>query len=338
MYVRATAKMVADRAGVSPTTVSRVLNGKVEAISEMTADRVREAAEALDYRPNSLAVSLRKGSTATIGLIIPDIADAYFHQIARAVEDAARPEGFAVILCNTDREPERELFYLDTLREQQVAGVVFAGGGVNDDEHLRGRDWAGANVVLIGPHNLELPSIGVDNRAASIAAVHHLSEQGCTRIACIGGQPRWAIHQVRLEGLRQGLADIGEELDPELLWLGDFGLESGYDSVDAAMENGREFDGIVAFNDNAALGAIKALRKHGRSIPGDVAVIGFDDLPIATVVEPQLSSISFPRREFGETAARLIIQMARHEDVEAPGLFPFELKARASSLVAGVPA
>jgi LacI family transcriptional regulator len=289
-------------------------------------------ARALDYRPNSLAVSLRKGSTATIGLIIPDISDAYFHQIARGVEDAARGEGYLVIFCNTDRESAKELLYFDTLLEKQVDGVIFAGGGVDEDEHLRGHRWAGAKIVVIGPHRLDVPHVAVDNRAAGAAAVEHLAEQGCRRIAVAGGQPNWLVHQVRLEGVHAGLAAAGLPVHPELMWLGDFRLESGYEVVDQALRDGLDFDGLIAFNDYSALGAMQALRTHGRAIPDDVAVVGFDDLPMSTLVDPQLTSISFPLREMGEAAARLIIQASRDGDVFEPALFPFELRARGSSL------
>lgn len=331
-YKRATARTVAERAGVSTSTVSRVLNGKLEAISEKTATRVREAAATLGYRPNSLALSLRHGITRTIGLIIPDISDAYFHQLARGVEDSARAEGYVVIFCNTDRDPAEELRSLDILRDKEVDGIIFAGGGVDDDRHLDNREWAGAKVVLLRPHVQRFPSVGVDNRAASIAAVEHLAAQGCRRIACIGGQPNWLIHQVRFEGFRRGLLDVGLELHNELVWASDFRFESGYDAAQLALADGLEFDGLVSFNDYAALGAMQVLRSRGRAIPDDVAVVGFDDVHAARWVDPKLSSIAFPVREIGEAAAQLVLRMARGESVTDPELFPFELKVRASSL------
>ena len=220
-----------------------------------------DAARDLDYRPNSLAISLRKRSTKTIGLLVPDISDSYFHKVARAVEDTAHSAGYTVILCNTDRLPLKEVEYVDLLGEKQVDGIIFAGGGIGNDRHLAGHIWPGARVVVIGPHRMHVPSIRVDDEGAIAAAVAHLVEQGCRHLACIGGEPSWLIHRERMKGFLRGLRENDLDLDRSLVWRGDFGLDAGYSAVRHALNRRLHFDGLVAFNDYSALGAAKALRE-----------------------------------------------------------------------------
>lgn len=327
-----TVRTVAARAGVSITTVSRVLNGTAVAVTEETRRRVLEAAQELNYRPNSLAISLRKGITRTIGLIVPDISDSYFHLLARGVEDTAQAEGYTVVFCNTDRRPEKERGYVEILREKQVDALIFAGGGINYDRHLKDVIGPGAKVVVIGPHSLPYPAVGVDNRAAIAAAIKHLAEQGCRRIACVGGRSDWMIVQIRSEGYRDGLREAGLAEDPRLVWESGFTVAAGEQAVAQALEAGLDFDGVVAFNDYSAVGAMRALKARGRHVPDDVAVVGCDDIPLARLVEPQLTSLAFPLYEFGAQAMRMVLEMAAGGDPPASMVFPFQLEIRSSSL------
>jgi LacI family transcriptional regulator len=328
---RPTVKTVAELAGVSTTTVSRVLNGKSQELSEATRQRVHEAARVLGYRPNSLAVGLRKQTTRTIGLMVPDIGNSYFHQLARGAEDTAMQAGYATIFCNTDRRPEKEITYIDLLSDKRVDGIIFTGGGVNGDSHVSERLRPDAKVVTIGPHRLPFPSVGVDDRAAIATAVEHLASQGCRDIACIGGTPGWLIHEERLEGFRRGLTHAGMPFQESLLWLTDLTHNEAKTAIDRAVAQDLRFDGLIAFSDVAAVGAMRALREHGVSIPGDVAIVGCDDTTLSTLVEPQLSSIAFPVYEFGAEATRMIIAMAENKSVEQHVEFDFELHVRASS-------
>jgi LacI family transcriptional regulator len=328
---RPTVKTVAEQAGVSSTTVSRVLNGKADSFTESTKQRVFDAVRELDYRPNSLAVGLRKSTTRTIGLVIPDIANAYFHQIARGAEDTAMALGYTVIFCNTDRLVEKELLCLDVLTDKRVDGIIFTGAGINNDRHVADRLSASANVVTIGAHRLPFPSIGVDDRAAIAAAVAHLAEQGRQKIACIGGQASWLLHQERFAGYRDGLRKAGIRFRRELAWNSDLTLSSGQEVMEQAIVSGLDFDAIIAFDDYAALGAMRALRQHGIKVPTDVAVIGCDDLSISELVEPPLSSIAFPVYEFGAAAVRIIVAKSEGKHSGESMQFPYEIRARASS-------
>ena len=329
---RVTVRMVAERAGASITTVSRVLNSVPVAISASLRQRVLKAARDLDYRPNALAVSLRKGGvTKTIGLLIADISAPYFHVLTRGIEDAAQAAGYTVVLCDTDRDPGKELRYLDVLYRKQVDAIIFAGGGVDKDRHLRGRNWGPVKVVAVGPHTLPFPRVEVDNHAAIAAAVGHLAEQGCRRIACISGQRNWLISEVRREGFRQGLLAAGLAIDEQLELESSFSLESGEASTKRALDAGLAFDGLVAFTDEGAIGAMRALKAAGLRVPEDVAVVGCDDTRISPLVEPPLSSIAFPLRQMGAVAVEMILAMNAGLAVEDRH-FPFEMRLRASSL------
>lgn len=323
---------VARRAGVSATTVSRVLSGKVDTISEATRERVLAAAGELGYRPNQLAVSLRTRHTGMVGLLVGDITDGYFHTIARGVEDTARSGGFHVILCNTDRNPSRERRYVELLEEMRCDGIIFAGAAVDNDHHLQGRRWRDLAVVLIGAHDLPFPTLEVDNRGAITAAVLHLTQQGCRRIACLGRHPGWEVSESRLDGYRAGLVSAGLTVEPDLEWDGDFTFESGVTAVQHALQANVLFDGLVAFNDYAALGAIQALREAGRRIPDDICVIGCDDLPIAGMVSPPLSSVALPVLELGRSAMRMLIDLVSGREVPRRVSHTYALRARESSL------
>lgn len=329
---KVTIRTVAALAGVSLTTVSRVLNGKADTISAETRERVLETARQLDYRPNRLGVNLRKGVTLTVGLVIPDITSSYFHLVARAVEDAAQAAGYTVILCNTDRNPRKERLYVDVLLEKRVDAIIFAGGGVDNDEHLRDCRWGDTKVVAIGPHHLPCPTVSFDQRAFTQAAVSHLIQQGCRRIACLGGQQNWLINQVRAVGFRDGLAAAGLETIHELIWPGDLTISAGARAVRAALEAGMRFDGIVSFSDYSAIGALRAVKEAGLHMPGDVAIIGCDDIEMASYVEPPLSSVALPSYEASTQAMQMVLDMTRGEEVPEVVEYPFELKARASSL------
>jgi LacI family transcriptional regulator len=326
-----TAKEVAERAAVSLTTVSRVMNDRAADISPETRDRVLEVARALRYRPSSIAAALRKGYTRTVGLLVPDISDAYFHQIARGVDDAAQAAGYTVILCNTDRIPEKERSCIEVLYDHNVDAIIFAGGGVEDDAHLHDMPWDLMNVVTVGPHRLPFPSIRVDDVGTIATAMGHLLDQGRERILCIAGRTNWLISAERLKGYHQALEERGLPYEPELVLTGDFTVRAGREAVAQALGSGIPFDGVMAFNDYTAVGAIQVLQEEGIRIPEDVAVVGCDDIPLASLVRPGLTSVSFPQRDFGVAAMQAVLDMLAGRDVEPVTRFDYHLAVRDSS-------
>jgi LacI family transcriptional regulator len=326
-----TVKTVAERAKVSVATVSRVLGGHADVVAEPTRQRVLDAARELQYVPHPVAVALRKGVSNVLGLVIPDISDAYFHQVARGVEDVAQVNGYAVVFCNTDRKVEKELRTLDLLRDQRADGIIFCGGGVGSEAHLQSRDWSSAKVVAIGAHLVDLPSIRVDDGAAIEAAVEHLASTGRRRILCIAGQPEWIVTQRRVEGYRSAVQRLDLASGPELLFYAGFSTEDGQRVVADALAYGIEFDAVLAFDDDAALGALIALRQASLSVPDEVSLVGCDDLPFDRLTTPPLTSIRWPTYDIGVAAAEMVLDMIARRETEQVVEFPFELCVRASS-------
>ena len=326
-----TVKTVAERAGVSVATVSRVLRGQMETVTETTRERVFAAARELNYAPHPVAVALRTGTSKILGLVIPDISDTYFHQVARGVEDVAQHAGYSVIFCNTDRNIEKESRTLDLLRDKRVDGIIFCGGGVGGEAHLVGRDWSSAKVVAIGAHVIDLPAVKVDDASAIDAAVEHLAATGRERILCIAGNADWLVTERRVAGYQAAVERLGLASRPELLSYAGFTNEDGRRAVEQALAARVEFDAVIAFEDNAALGALAALREAGLEVPGDVSLMGCDDIPTGRLTTPTLSSVHWPTYDMGAAAARMVLDAIAGRPTPAGLDFSFELQIRESS-------
>jgi LacI family transcriptional regulator len=326
-----TVKTVAERAQVSVATVSRVLGGHADRVTEATRERVLAAARELQYAPHPVAVALRKGISNAIGLVIPDISDAYFHQVARGVEDVAQRAGYAVVFCNTDRQVAKEILALDLLRDQRTDGIIFCGGGVEGESHLQSRDWRSAKVVAIGPHVVDFPSVRVDDAAAIGAAVDHLASTGRRRILCVAGEPEWLVTQRRVAGYMAAVARLGLHFQPGLLVCAGFSAEAGQRVVAEALASGLEFDAVIAFDDDAALGALIALGEASVAVPEQVSVVGCDDIPFARLTTPPLTSIRWPTYDMGTAAAQMVLDLIADRPTDRVVDFEFELCVRASS-------
>jgi LacI family transcriptional regulator len=328
---RVSARDVAALAGVSVTTVSRVLNDKGDDLAEATRERVRAAARELGYQANAAAVALRRGRTGTIGLVVPDIGDQYFHRIARGIEDTVRPEGYGIVFCNTDRVVAREAEAVELLLGKSVDGIVLCGGGIGADRHLRSRNWAGTRVVTIGPHMLDLPAVTVDDVGAIAALVEHLADGGRRRILCLAGDEHWLVSQERLAGYRKAVTELGLDDDPALVVHSGFAAEDGEAGVQHALDGGIRFDAVLAFNDYSALGAANALEQRGLRIPDDVAVAGCDDIDFASFARVPLTSVRFPTYDMGQAAVGLVLPDGATAHDHPTTSFGYELRIRRST-------
>ncbi len=303
---------ISRRANVSIATASRVLNGSSHPVSDATRDRVLAAAEELGYRPSELARALVKRTSRIVGVIVGDIVDPYFAEIARGVDTVAGPAGHLTMVCNTDRRPEVELAHLGVLLDYHAAGVVFAGSGYENAaeeaalrsvvEDLQAR---GSAVVALAARDLDCPSVLVDNRAAAREATEHLLGLGHRRIAFVEGPPGLHTSVHRLEGFTEAMAAAGAE--PARL-PGGFEYEAGDAAADALLAAGDLPDAILAVNDEVAIGLLTGLRRAGVDIPGQVSIAGIDDTRPARLVD--LTSVSLPLHELGERAARMILEGA----------------------------
>ncbi|MDA8229223.1 MAG: LacI family DNA-binding transcriptional regulator [Desulfitobacterium hafniense] len=329
-----TIKDVAKHANVSISTVSRVLNDSDHPVNPETKKRILEAIEELGFYPNAMARSLQLNKTKTIGLLVPDIANPYYPGIVRGVEDVARELGYTVILCNADRSRERTQQYLRVLREKRVDGIIFTGGGAVEDA-VQG-DFLESNstiaTVVIGKHRANLPSVRVDNVQASCDACEHLIKNGHKKIVTITGPETSTTAQDRLKGYRKALSQY--ELVQRTEWVirGDFEFESGYRAVEQLLKiSSGGVTAILAQNDLMAIGAIKALNDKSIKVPEEIAVVGFDDIPIASFYNPKLSTVAVPVYQLGSTAMRVLMQLLNGKEVPSVTTLETKVVIRESS-------
>ncbi|HXU85110.1 MAG TPA: LacI family DNA-binding transcriptional regulator [Verrucomicrobiae bacterium] len=297
---------VARRAGVSTATVSRVLSGVGRARPETHA-RVEAAARDLGFRPSDVARSLKRRSTLTLGLIVTDIENPYFPQLVRAVEDAAIGEGYAILLCNADEDPEREASYLDLLVERRVDGLIVAASTIGS----RQGEWLAraplpAVLVNTASPGTELPTIVSDNRGGGATAARHLLELGHRRFGYLMPPPRNLDAPDRLAGVRDALEAAGLTVDgaEAALAIGNGAptVTGGEMAMIALLARAPRPTAVIAYNDLMAIGAMRAIRDRGLRVPADVSLVGFDDVAFAAYVEPALTTLRQESAEMGRWA------------------------------------
>jgi LacI family transcriptional regulator len=303
----ATIREVAESAGVSYATVSHVINN-TRLVSQETRERVLAAMDALNYRPNALARSLRQGKTNTLGLVLPDSANPFFAEISRSIEDEAFKKGYSVFLCNTELDTQRELFYVDVLSKKQVDGIIFVAAGDQPDslDYLLSRNMP---VVMIDRNlpNVEVDAVLSDNQLGGFLATRHLLDLGHTRIACIAGPSSITPSAERIIGYRRALEEAGLSYDENLILRGDYHAQSGMEITHSIIKMNPRPTAIFALNDLMALGALRAAAEDGCSVPRDLAVVGYDDLELAHFTNPPLTTIAQPKKEIGTQAVHLLV-------------------------------
>ena len=309
-----TIKDVAKRAGVSPSTVSRALSGKVH-VDRDTKHKVMEAVKDLNYAPNKLAKGLKEGKTSTIGLILPNIRNPVFPVVARGVEDTAREMGYTVILCNTDENLETEKEYVDKLKNKWVDGLIFATAG-RAISHILDLKNAGFPVVLLvrNPDN-QVDAVVIDNYESARQGVTYLIGKGHKRIAIINGDMDLTLYRERFDGYKRALEDAGIKMTSELI-VEDYSKNSdGYLATKNLLNKGIIPDAIFASSDPKAAGAIRAIKDKGYRVPQDISVMGFDGLDISALLDPQLTTIAQPLYEMGTQAAKRVIEMSQGQNL-----------------------
>ncbi|HEY4624794.1 MAG TPA: LacI family DNA-binding transcriptional regulator [Blastococcus sp.] len=328
---------VAERAGVSLGTVSNVLN-RPDVVSEGTRQRVLAAIAELGFVRNESARQLRAGHSRTIGLVVLDIANPFFTDVARGVEEVANAAGLAVILCNSDDRAEKEAAHLDVLAEQRVQGVIITPTAELSPalDALRAR---GVPVVLLDRRAPEPDrcAVAVDDVHGGRLAADHLLERGHRRIAFVGGSSGLPQVQERHEGVEQAVWDACGSHDaltvfsPEKLTVA-AGREAAEQII--GMPAARRPTAAICANDLLALGMLQEMVRHGMHVPEDFAIVGYDDIDFAAAAAVPLSSVRKPRQELGRRAAQLLIDEARGENhLHEQLLFEPTLVVRESSMV-----
>jgi LacI family transcriptional regulator len=323
---------VAERADVSVTTVSHVINA-TRPVSDELRQRVLAVMEELGYQPNRLARSLRRGKTHTIGMIIPDSINPFFAEVARGVEDTSFAQEYSVILCNSDGNLDKELLYTNVLIEKQVDGILFVAAGLSTERILELQARRIPLVVV----DRDLPDASVDsvltdNAQGGWLAARHLIELGHRRIACITGPSDITPSAQRVTGYRQALGESNLALDETLILKGDFQYGSGYRAARQLLATLHPPTAIFACNDLMAVGAMSAAVELGLRVPADLSVVGFDDVRLASFANPPLTTVVQPKYEMGVVAASMLLERMRDLDIPARRrVFETSLQARQSS-------
>jgi DNA-binding LacI/PurR family transcriptional regulator len=324
-----TIQQVAQAAGVSPSTVSNLLNGRSHRMLPETRRRVEKAIEQLGYRPNRAARQLRTGRTQTIGLVVPSVGNPFWGAFARHLESAALAEGYHVLLCNSERNPERERQYIDELWSDGVRGVVLC-SSLPSLDHVRPMMERGLRLVAFdrvaqADDPEALVSISIDNAVGAQLAASHLIGLGHRRLAFVSGALGSVNRKDRYRGFVEALEQAGLPADSAVVWSG--ASAEGFGDVEAAelgraaarelLTSGPRPTGIVAVNDMCALGVCRGIRDVGLKVAHDISVVGFDDIVLADLYDPPLTTVRQPSPELATSAFAEL--KAR---VESPGTKP----------------
>jgi LacI family transcriptional regulator len=298
---------VARRAGVSIATASRVLNENTT-VNPQLAERVRLAIRELDYRPNAVARSLRRNRSSLWAVIVADIGNPFFTALVRGIEDIAQGSGYSFVLCNSDEDPAKEDLYLRVAAAEKMAGVIISSSG--QSRRIHALVESGTPVVAIDRklRQAEVDTVLVDNERGAQLATEHLAGSGYRRIACISGPRRATTAAERLRGYLSGLRASGLPVDDTLIRQANFREDGGYEAMQALLRLPAPPDAVFASNNLMTIGAVECLVDQSVSIPDQMGVVGFDDIPWAHLVRPSLSTVSQPTYYVGRTAALLLAE------------------------------
>lgn len=297
---------VARAAGVSPATVSRVLNGS-SGVSEALAAKVRKAADQLGYVPFSSARVLRHQRARVWAAIVSDIENPFFTAVVRGIEDVARQVQHRLVLCNSDEDLGREADYIDVAVAERMAGVVIAVASRRESSLKPLIDHQLPVVAVDRSAGRDVDAVVVDNRMGAEEAVRHLIEHGNRRIACITGPARVDTATERLEGYRRALQEAGLEADSALIRRADYKESGGHEAALSLLTSRNPPDALFIANNPMAAGALRAIRELGLAVPRDVAIVAFDDSPWCALTSPQLTVVAQPAYEIGRVAAELLV-------------------------------
>ncbi len=334
MSERPKIKDIAERAGVSVATVSRALSGS-SLVTDETRKRINALARELNYRPNVSARNLRTRRSMSVLLVVRDVGNPFYLEILKGVEATAREAGYAVLMGNTENDPDREVEYFNMLRDGHADGMILMTGKLPPPQPGESADLSHLPVVIA----LEMiegsgfPHVQIDNAAAARAAVEHLIALGHRHIAHIAGPLPEVMALNRRDGYRAAMKAAGLEIPEGYEVRGDYLLESGEARVADLFALSEPPTAIFAANDEMAYGAIHALRRLGRDVPGDVSVVGFDDLYLSKAFYPPLTTVSQPRAEIGRTAMSQLLNILSEGYVAAePAIvLPTTLNIRGST-------
>lgn len=323
---------VAKEAGVSIATVSKVIN-QTGRIGEKTRKKVHKVMEELNYQPSVVASALTGKNTYTIGLLVPDLANPFFAEVARSVEDRGRELGYSLVMCSTDHDPDKEIQYLTVLRQKQVDGIIL-GTGFRHNGELKGLIEQQIPVALIAREEPELAvdTVLVDDFNGGYMATSHLVGLGHRRIAVIAEDLNVASSRERVRGYRRALDERGIHYNEQLVLISDFTVADGKRLTGQLLDSEDPPTAVYACNDLLAIGAMQAATERGLHIPNDLSIVGFDDTLLATITNPALTTVAQPIHEMGRQVMDLLIQeVEKKKSVKQRVVLLPELKVRQST-------
>jgi DNA-binding LacI/PurR family transcriptional regulator len=309
-------KEIARIAGVSLGTVSHVLNHSA-AVREPLRKRVMDAVDALGYQPSQLARGLRRDKTNMIGMIIPDITNPFFPAVVRGAEDVAFTNGYRLVLCNTDNDHAKEIVHLNELRTYLPSGLIVIPSNFSDlTAQAESYRKSGTAVVCVDrlPKDWNGDTVTADNENGAYEATNYVLRQGHKQLAMIMGPRHLTNAQNRVKGFRRALSEKKMHIGPEYIQEASFDQHAGYSKTMLLLRMIPQPTAIFAGNDMIAFGALLAFRETGLHCPQDISLIGFDNLELAEMTSPPLSSVSQPGYQMGTTAARMLIDRVRGDN------------------------
>lgn len=316
---------VAERAGVSLATASRVMGGSTRVVGSVLRDKVHRAATELGYSANLQARAMARGTSDMVGVLVHDIADPYFSTIAAGVMDVAHASSVMVAIASTSADFDRELEHVAVMRAQRARALVLVGSRTDSArataemrDELRGFTAAGGRVVCVGQHLLGVDTVMPRNADGARELARALVGQGHRRFVVLGGPASLLTASDRVAGFRAGLADCGISLGESDVVHGPFTRDGGYEATSVVLAGRSRPVCLFAVNDVMAVGALACLRAAGLDVPGDVAVAGFDDIPTLQDITPSLSTVALPLFRMGEMAGRLVMR----EGTSVPTVVP----------------
>lgn len=308
-----TIKDVAQLSGFSIATVSRVVNKKGY-INKDTEEKVNQVIRKLDYTPNHIARCLVKRKSETIGLILLDITNPFFPQLASAIENSAQQNKYSVMYCNSDNNVAKVTKCFKLLKDRSVDGIIIA-GDINVD-HVRDLINNDIPIVVIDSYTDDVPvhSVNIDNTLGAQLATLHLVEQGYKRIAHIQGSIGYSTANHRYQGYLNALTICGIPYDPVLVQPGDFHIQSGYEAMLRLLALSNPPDAVFVGNDLMALGAIEAVYEKNFRIPQDIGIVGFDGIPLTKISHPHLTTVEQPINDIGVISTEILINAIRNSE------------------------
>jgi LacI family transcriptional regulator len=332
VIMRVTIAEVARRARVSKATVSRVLNNKGD-VDAATAIRVREVIAATGYTPSARAVGLAKGRTLTVGMLVPGLTWPWMGDVLQGVADVLEARGYGLLLNTMNRGADSLTQFARHVSANAFDGLLLV-EPPDTLNYITQLHESGLPVVMIDDrgHHPGFPSVATSNREGAADAATHLLSTGRTRLAMITGPSQFGCTRHRVDGFCAALDAAGIRFDDRLMIEGDFTRDGGLAGIREILDTGIAFDGVFAHNDLMAVGVLDGLRAAGRSVPADVAVVGFDDIAVAAHTQPALTTIRQPSREMGEAAATMLLNhLAGQPLPDEPEIVPTSLVVRDSA-------